>query len=86
MVAHMTPLADTILIAATVALTRRRAKPSPEFTLQQHREDARAVSVAVLVAIAGAKGTQEMGLLKNGMSRKFLSLADELDQELDLSI
>ncbi len=75
----MTPLADAILIAATVALTQRDTLA--ENALRDRREDARAVAVAVLVAIGGAKGKPGMLPFTNGLSQKLLALADELDED-----
>jgi hypothetical protein len=82
-VALMTPLADAVLDAATAALARHDASPLADGPLRQRREDARAVAVAVLVAVGGAKGRPGMLPFTNGLSQKFLALADELDAEDD---
>jgi hypothetical protein len=79
----MTPLADAVLDAATAALARHDASPLADGPLRQRREDARAVAVAVLVAVGGAKGRPGMLPFTNGLSQKFLALADELDAEDD---
>jgi hypothetical protein len=77
----MTPLADAVLKAAMAALSQRAGEPLDESALRERREDARAVSIAVLVAIGGAKGKPGMLPYTNGLSQKFLALADELDSE-----
>ena len=76
----MTPLADAVLEAATAALQDRESGPS-DGAPRAYREDARAVAIAVLVAIGGAKGKPGMLPFTNGLSQKFLALADELDAE-----
>jgi hypothetical protein len=77
----MTPLAEAVLNAATAALDDRYGLAPVEGQVRGGREDARAVAVAVLVAIGGAKGKPGMLPFTNGLSQKFLALADELDDE-----
>ena len=77
----MTPLAAAILEAATSALAHHGAAPVTEGVLSNCREDARAVAVAVLVAIGGAKGRSGLLPFHNGISQKLLALADELEDE-----
>jgi hypothetical protein len=79
----MTPLADAVLEAATAALDDRGASGSTNTGARDSRADARAVAIAVLVAIGGAKGKPGMLPFTNGLSQKFLALADELDGEED---
>jgi hypothetical protein len=80
-VALMTPLADAILEAATAALDQSGGASSTESAAQARRAEARAVAIAVLVVIGGAKGKPGMLPFNNGISQKFLALADELDAE-----
>ncbi len=74
----MTPLADAILSAATCALARCDALPL-KGACRERDEDARAVAIAVLVALGGAKRTSGMLPFASGLSQKLLSIADELD-------
>jgi hypothetical protein len=74
----MSALAEVILEAATAALAGRDGgKP----TGREYREDARAVAVAVLAAVGGAKRKRGMLPFQNGISQQILALADELEGE-----
>jgi hypothetical protein len=77
----MTPLADAILEAAMAALDHGGDTPPAESAAGGRRAEARAVAIAVLVVIGGAKGKPGMLPFNNGISQKFLALADELDAE-----
>ena len=77
----MTPLAEAVLEAATSALAHHGAAPVTEGVLSKCREDARAVAVAVLVAIGGAKGRRGLLPFNNGISQTLLTMADELEAD-----
>ncbi len=76
----MSPLADAVLSAAICALARCDAAPLKE-AFRERDEDARAVAIAVLVALGGAKGAKGMLPFSSSLSQKLLSIADELDEE-----
>ena len=71
----MSPLSQAVLEAATAAL----AKATPE--LGDCREQARAVAVAVLATLGGAKGRPGVVNLASALAHRLLSMADELDHE-----
>ena len=77
----MTALSEAILKSATEALIIRSEVSSAKGALSDPREDARAVMVAVLVGLGGAKGRRGLLPLHNGISQTLLAMADGLEAE-----
>ena len=77
----MTISGEAVLEAATEALSKRADAHSTAGALGSRREDARAVVVAVLVALGGAKGRQGLLPFRTSLSQTLLGMADELEAE-----
>jgi hypothetical protein len=76
----MTPLAETILDAATKALADQDGAPHAARVLREYQEDARAVAVAVLVALGGSKRRHGLAPFASAISQQILELADEIEE------
>jgi hypothetical protein len=76
----MTPIADTVLRAATLALTARKTPSVDEEVLRGVQEDARAAAVAVLVALGGSKQKAGLAPYSSSIAQQLLHLADELEE------
>jgi hypothetical protein len=77
---QMTPLAETILEAATKALADQDGAPHADRVLREYEEDARAVAVAVLVALGGSKKRHGLAPFASAISQRILELADEIEE------
>ena len=73
----MSPLSQAVLEAATAAL----AETAPE--LNECRNKARVVAVAVLATLGGNRGKQGVVNITSAVAQRLLSMADELDAERD---
>jgi hypothetical protein len=76
----MTPLAQSVLSAATKALAEQDDAPHSARILREYRGEARAVAIAVLVALGGEKGKPGLLPFKNTTSQQILELADEIEE------
>jgi hypothetical protein len=76
----MTPLAETIVDAATKALADQDRAPHAGRVLREYQEDARAVAVAVLLALGGSKKRRGLAPFASSISQQILELADEIDK------
>ena len=77
----MTILSEVLLQAATEALSKRVDTDQAAGSPGSRREDARAVAVAVLVTLGGAKGRQGLLPFRTSLSQTLLAMADELEAE-----
>ena len=77
----MSALGETVLNAAMEALLTRDNVHLTDRVLSERGEDARAVTVAVLVALGGAKGRQGLLPFRTSLSQTLLGMADEMEAE-----
>ena len=77
----MTNLGEAVLKAATEALSERVETDAAAGVLGSRREDARAVVVAVLAALGGAKERRGLLPFRTSLSQTLLAMADDLEAE-----
>ncbi len=76
----MTPLSLALIETAARALADAEKRPLTERVVQEYRDDAQVVVVAVLARLGGKKGEPGLFSFASTPAQMILSMADEIDE------
>jgi hypothetical protein len=76
----MTPLSLALIETAARALADAEKRPLTERVVQEYRDDAQAVVVAVLARLGGKKDEPGLFSYASSPAQMILSIADEIDE------